>query len=157
MSELPTDRVTVENAPEHVERRSIVVDAEPSAIFDLLADPARHADFDGSGTVKGNRIGPDRLALGARFGMQMKQYGVPYRMTSEVVEFEEDELIAWRHYGRHVWRYRLEAAPGGTRVTEEFDWRPSISRLGLKLIKAPQGNAAAIEQTLVRLAALVEG
>lgn len=40
--------------------RSVTVAAPPAAVFDLLADPRRHAEIDGSGTVKGRirgRIG----------------------------------------------------------------------------------------------------
>ena len=68
---------------------------------------------------------PERLSLGARFGMDMK-LGIPYRITSEVVEFDEDRLIAWRHFGHHIWRYRLEPAEDSetpaTTVTESFEW-----------------------------------
>ncbi len=145
--------VIVEEAPDRVERRSVIVDASPGDVFDLLADPRRHHEIDGSGTVREAGLSaPERLSAGAKFGMKMK-YGVPYRITNTVVEFVEDELIAWRHLGRHVWRYRLEALEGGgTKVTEEFDWRPAIFPPALKLIGAPTDNAEAIEKTLTRLA-----
>lgn len=150
--------VITEDAPDQVERRSLVIDAPAATIFDLLADPHRHHEFDGSGTVRESRVeAPERLELGSRFGMKMKQYGIPYGITSEVVEFEENERIAWRHLGRHVWRYTLEPVDGGTKVTEEFDWRPSPVKLALKLAKAPQKNAEAIEQTLRRLSDAVTG
>ena len=65
------------------------IPASPYAIFDVLADPSRHAEIDGSGTVKASRAGaPERLSLGATFGMDM-QVGVPYRIKNTVVEFEE--------------------------------------------------------------------
>ena len=64
-----------------------VIDAPPEAIFALLADPRRHRDFDGSGTVGDAKDLPDRLRLGSTFGMSMKQ-GVSYSMVNEVVEFE---------------------------------------------------------------------
>lgn len=151
-----TSAVSIEDAPERVERRSIVVDASPSAVFELLADPAQHATFDGSGTVR--RAASDeqgRLSLGSKFGMKMK-YGIPYRITNEVIEFDVNERIAWRHIGRHVWRYTLEPAGEGdgkprTKIVEEFDWRPSRAPWALKLVNAPRDNAAAIERTLVRL------
>ncbi len=70
-------------------RRSTVVAATPKQVFDLLADPRRHAEFDGSGSVKDAVSGPPRLALGSKFGMNMK-LGLPYRISNEVVEFDED-------------------------------------------------------------------
>ena len=105
--------------------------AEPQAIFDLLADPTKHALIDGSGTVRDAQPGnPERLSLGAKFSLSMKQ-GLPYKITNEVVEFDEPTQIAWRHIGHHVWRYRLRPVDGGTEVTE--DPRPllqEIRRLG---------------------------
>jgi hypothetical protein len=129
------------------------VPTDPQAIFDLLADPAQHATIDGSGSVRSSSTAtPDRLALGTKFGMSMK-LGVPYKITNEVVEFEEPSLIAWRHMGGHIWRYRLRAVDGGTEVTEEFDFRPARSAMALKLSGAPKRNAKAIEATLDRLVA----
>jgi hypothetical protein len=140
------------DTPDRVVRRSAVVAAPAQEIFDLLADPARHAEIDGSGTVQGSRVGgPERLAPGAKFGMSMK-LGVPYRITNEVVEFDEPNVIAWRHVGGHVWRYRLEPDEGGTRVTEEFDYRTAKAPVVLEWTKAPQRNAKAIDATLQRLA-----
>ena len=79
-----------------------VIAASPDAIFDVLADPRRHAEIDGSGSVENVREGTaERLALGTHFGMDMK-IGMPYRVQNEVVEFEEDRKIAWRHLGHDV-------------------------------------------------------
>ena len=108
-----------------------VIPAEAGAIFDLLADPSRHHDIDGSGTVREAKGGSERLALGSRFGMSMKM-GIPYSMVSEVVEFEEDRRIAWQTRGPgwlgskvagRIWRYELEPVDGGTRVRESWDIR----------------------------------
>jgi uncharacterized protein YndB with AHSA1/START domain len=108
--------------------RFIPVPAE--AIFDLLADPSRHQEIDGSGTVKGTPEGSQRLALGSTFGMSMKM-GIGYSMTSTVVEFEENRRIAWQprpsvsfmrwFAGGRIWRYELEPAEGGTLVRETWD------------------------------------
>ncbi|SDP14070.1 Polyketide cyclase / dehydrase and lipid transport [Klenkia soli] len=99
---------------------STVVDASPAEVFALLADPRRHAEIDGSGTVQRVVSAPERLELGSEFSMAMRM-GARYRVTNRVVEFEADRLIAWRHVGLHRWRYELEPATGGTRVTETWD------------------------------------
>jgi uncharacterized protein YndB with AHSA1/START domain len=134
-----------------------VIRASAETIFDLLADPAAHHRFDGSGMVQGHRLSaPDRLSLGASFGMNMKLGPIPYRMSNEVVEFEDNKRIAWRHLGHHIWRYVLEPADGGTRVTESFDW----SAARAPFIYGPFGyierNQQAVVATLDRLAELVE-
>ncbi|MFM7488772.1 MAG: SRPBCC family protein [Actinomycetota bacterium] len=131
-----------------------VVAATPQQIFDLLADPKRHADIDGSGSVKAAQSdAPARLSLGAKFGMDMK-IGTPYKITNEVVEFDEGKRIAWRHFGGHVWRYVLEPTDGGTLVTEQFDFNGSKSQLMLRAISAPGRNKKSMIATLDRLAKL---
>ena len=148
----PSDNATTSN-DDKVVRGIRFVPTEPQAIFDLLADPSRHAEIDGSGTVRSsNDDAPARLTLGSKFSMSMK-LGVPYKITNEVVEFDEPSLIAWQHMGKHIWRYRLRAVDGGTEVTEEFDFRPARSATALKLSGTPKRNAKAIEATLDRLVA----
>lgn len=132
---------------------STVVAAPPEQVFALLADPRRHSEFDGSGTVRDAVSGPDRLSLGSKFGMSMKM-GVPYKISNEVVEFEEGRRIGWRHFGHHVWRYELEPVPGGTRVTETFDYSTARSAGFIELMKFPARNAKGIEATLARLEGL---
>ncbi len=119
MSESP-DVVTVERT----------IAAEPAAIFALLADPNRHRDIDGSGTVRSAKGDAARLAMGSRFGMSMK-LGMPYSMVNEIIEFDEPKRIAWQTrpptsiggklFGGRIWRYELEPTDGGTRVRESWD------------------------------------
>lgn len=130
-----------------------VVAAPAERVFEVLADPAQHPAIDGSGSVRASRTAePERLALGARFGMSMR-IGLPYAITNVVVEFEEGRRIAWRHFGGHRWRWELEPVDGGrTRVTETFDWSTSHAPWLLELAGAPARNRRAIEATLDRLA-----
>jgi uncharacterized protein YndB with AHSA1/START domain len=129
-----------------------VIAAPPEVIFDILADPSRHAEIDGSGTVVKARGEVPRLALGSRFGMDMKM-GVPYRMVSTVVDFEEGRRIAWRHVGGHTWRYDLEPTDAGTAVTETFDWSTSKAPWFIELARFPKRHPPAMEKTLERLEA----
>ena len=131
--------------------RSTIVPASAADIFNLLADPRRHSEIDGSGSVKNAQMNaPERLSLGAQFGMDMRIV-VPYKIMNTVVEFEEGHRIAWRHFGGHVWRYTLEPVESGTKVTEEFDSTNSKSQLMLKIMNAHANNAKAIEKTLENL------
>lgn len=138
-----------------VVEHSRLVNASAQEIFDLLADPTRHAEIDGSGSVQGVVDGraPERLSLGARFGMKMR-IGAPYTIRNEVVEFDEPTRIAWRHLGGHVWRYLLEPVDeSSTTVAEQFDATQSRAPFLLKLMRAHRNNGRAIEQTLERLVA----
>ena len=133
-----------------------VIPTSPEKIFDLLADPARHRDIDGSGSVRNAKGEPQRLALGSKFGMSMKM-GVPYSMVSTVIEFEENRKIAWQTWppigkfmaGGRIWRYELEPVEGGTRVTETWD----ISQEKIKALvnmggKTAEHTRGSMEKTL---------
>lgn len=123
----------------------------PEAIFALLTSPKGHTRIDGSGTVQGRISGPEPLELGSRFHMKMKMGPVPYRMRSEVKEYQENRLIAWAHLGRHRWRYELEPIDGGTRVTETFDWSTAISSKVIELAGYPKKHPANMDATLARI------
>ena len=107
------------------------VKAPPAEVFALLADPSRHREIDGSGTLRDADGGATRLALGDVFGMRMQAGPAPYRMLNEVVEFEADRRIAWqarpdrawaaKAIGGRIWRYELAARDGGTLVRETWD------------------------------------
>ena len=106
-----------------------VIPAPPERIFELLADPTRHSEIDGSGTLVESKEPSKRLGLGDTFGMSMKM-GVPYSMVSTIIELEENRRIAWQtrgpgrigsKAGGRIWRYELEPVEGGTRVRESWD------------------------------------
>jgi len=140
-----------------------IIPAPAEVIFDLLADPTRHREIDGSGTVRDAKQESQRLQLGSQFGMSMKM-GIPYSMVSTVVEFEENRRIAWQTrgptpIGRHVagrtWRYELEPVQGGTRVRESWDittespfTRPLVRPAAGKTRKNMEATLARIEEVL---------
>ena len=132
---------------------SVVIDAPAETVFAILADPRQQTRIDGSGSVRGLLAGPDRLSKGATFGVDMKLFGVPYKMRNTVVEFEEGRRIAWRHFGGHRWRYVLEPTEGGTRVTESFDYSmyAAPQRLLIEGLRFPARNRAGIAGTLAKL------
>jgi uncharacterized protein YndB with AHSA1/START domain len=137
-----------------VERR---IPASPEAIFALLADPRRHHELDGSGTVRAAKNTPATLSLGTSFGMSM-HLGIPYSMVSTVIEYEPNRVIAWQTYppgparrlaGGRIWRYELTPADGTTLVRETWD----ISQERVKaLVRPARGRViAAMTKTLERL------
>jgi len=137
---------------------STVIDAAPSVVFAILADPRQHPRIDGSGSVQNIVSAPDRLTTGSRFSVAMRLFGLPYQVTNKVVDYEDDRRIAWRHFGAHRWRYELEPVDGGTRVTETFDYsryHPVAARV-LEVLRFPERNRQGIVDTLARLKAAAE-
>jgi hypothetical protein len=146
-----------------------VIPGSAQAIFNLLADPSRHREIDGSGAVRDPRGPAERLQLGSCFGMSMKM-GLPYAMESRVVEFDEPKLIAWqttgptrfgRHVGGRLWRYELEEVDGGTRVRETWDisqesaFTKPIVRLARS--KTEQNMTATLERIEQKVTESVDG
>jgi hypothetical protein len=134
---------------------SKVIAADPQRLFDIVADPSMHVAMDGSGTLQAIRgEAPERLTMGAKFGVDMKM-GAPYKITNTVIEFDEGKQIAWRHFNGHVWRYIFEAVDGGTQVTEQWDARPAKNKIFLLLSGFSGRNRKGIIATLERLDELI--
>ena len=134
---MATDQDVTTTITEDTVSATGIVPATPAAVFDFLRRPANHSELSGDGTVKGSRTGDEELSMDSRFGMKMK-VGVPYRMSSKVVEFEQDHLIAWCHFGGHRWRWELEPVDGGTQVTETFDMSTAKFPPALRLAGYPK-------------------
>jgi hypothetical protein len=143
-----------------------VIPSPPGPIFDLIADASRHPDIDGSGALKAVKEGgPDRLTLGAQFGMSMHQ-GVNYSMVNTVIEYEENKRLAWqaklprfpgRFVGGRIWRYELEPAEGGTLVRESWDISADHQRRFLKMGKVADYTRSNMQKTLARIEELTTG
>jgi uncharacterized protein YndB with AHSA1/START domain len=147
--------VTVDAGPNQVSR-SVEVNAPAAELFELVADPRRHHELDGSGTVGDNINAPAKLVPGARFSTKMKMYGVPYRITSVITALKPNELIEWRHPVGHHWRWEFtELTPTTTKVTETFDFTDAGAiKERLKYYRRmgfAKSNAKGIEATLTRL------
>jgi hypothetical protein len=85
--------------------------------------------------------------------------GINYRIKNKVVEFKENELIAWRHFGQWRWRYELKAlGNGSTEVTETFDgsYAPGLAQLWLNFRDAYPWTQKAVAKSLVRLKEVAE-
>jgi uncharacterized protein YndB with AHSA1/START domain len=121
------------------ERKSVEasrrIQAPVALIFEVLADPERHVDFDGSDMLRGAVVGRPIAAVGDTFSIKMNRLGRDYLMINHVVEFEPDRRIFW------------EPAPGdlGTAGGDP-------SRLGIPAgyrwgyILAPDGDATVVTE-----------
>lgn len=148
--------ITVVDAGPGQESRSVEVAAPAAELFAIVADPRRHHELDGSGTVGDNIFTPAKLVVGSRFATKMRMFGTPYRSTSTVTALEPDELIEWQLPLGHRWRWEFMAlSPTLTRVTETYDYR-NTGRVKDRLrfyerTGFAKNNAAGIEATLAKL------
>ena len=126
-----------EYQPVAVSRR---IRAPAREIFQVLADPVRHPEFDGSQMLRGPVSTAVISAVGDVFVMKMYYCEIgDYEMNNHVVEYEQDRRIGWEpEAGRghpdaapgssapprwgHRWSYQLTPdGPDATIVTEIYD------------------------------------
>jgi hypothetical protein len=143
-------------------------------IFQTLANPVRHPEFDGSEMLRGPVSTAVISAVGDVFVMKMYYSEIgDYEMNNHVVEYEPDRRIGWEpEAGRghpdavpgcpaprwgHRWSYQLTPdGPDATIVTETYDCSaaPAHERLAI-------GNgtiwAGGMAKTLELLDALCAG
>ncbi|WP_419922482.1 SRPBCC family protein [Candidatus Poriferisodalis sp.] len=142
------------------ERQSVsverLIDAPAAQIFAVLADPSRHCEIDGSGTLVRVTSSNTPLTLGSTFSVRVR-LGVAYTVKNRVLEFEENRLIAWAHWNGHRWRYELEPSDDdSTLVRETFVWGTARWPRFLEFTGYDKKNVPSMEATLERLAAVVE-
>jgi hypothetical protein len=121
-------------------------------IFQVIANPARHPEFDGSESLRGAGSTAVISAVGDVFVMKMHFAHLgDYEMNNHVVEYERDRRIGWEpEAGRghpdaapdspeptrwgHRWSYQLTPdGPDATIVTEIYDCSraPEKERAGM--------------------------
>lgn len=71
------------------------IEAPAALIFEILANPQRHTEFDGSDMLKGAVVDRPISGVGEMFTIKMHRLGRDYEMINHVVEFEPNRLIAW--------------------------------------------------------------
>ncbi len=135
--------MTEESKPVEV---SLRIEAPANLIFEILANPQRHMDFDGSGMLRGAVLDRHVSAVGDTFTMKMHRLGDDYLMVNYVVEFEPDRRIFW------------EPAPGDPSRAEGND----PSKVGLPAgyrwgyILAPDGDDATVVTEVFDYGSLTE-
>jgi hypothetical protein len=150
--------VSDDHEPAAVSRR---IAASAADIFEILADPKRHLDLDGSGMLRGAVSNAVVSGVGDVFVMKMyfSEYG-DYEMNNHVVEYEHDRRIGWEpEAGRghpdaataaarwgHRWIFDLVPdGPQATIVTEIYDCS-----------RTPHDESASIDNGRVWVEAMTE-
>ncbi len=139
------------------------INAPAHELFEVLRDPRRHHEIDGSSMVRDSDA-PPIDAIGEAFVMRMHndEFG-DYEMRNEVVEFVRDRAIAWapkRHDvdddedWDHRWGWRLTPVRDGTEVTAFFDCT-RVPDEGRRILRDGERWRPDLERSLEQLDALV--
>ena len=163
--------MTQEGQEVEVTRR---IEAPAARIFEILANPQRHMDFDGSAMLQGAASNRQISDVGDTFIMKMHRLGRDYLMINRVVDFEPDRRIHWEPAPGDVdtaggdpskvgvpagYRWGFNLAPDGdatTIVTEVFDCgaeenRWILQREGGQWINGTSSVRESMAATLERL------
>jgi uncharacterized protein YndB with AHSA1/START domain len=139
------------------------IDASPQDVFEVLRNPRRHHEFDGSSMVRDSEAPPIESG-GDVFIMRMHndEFG-DYEMRNEVVEYIQNEAVAWapkRHDidddvdWNHRWGWRLQPDGAATVVTAFFDCT-RVPDDGRRILRDGERWRPVLERSLERLDGLI--
>ena len=140
------------------------IDASTSDVFDVLTNPHRHHELDGSGFVTGIDHGDRITATGQSFRMNMTgdHMGGDYQTDNVVTGFDPHHLVAWQTApaGQEPpgweWLWELKAdGSDATDVTLTYDWSKVTDPQILEKVSFPLVSQSQLEDSLARLASAV--
>lgn len=141
-------------------RVSCTVSASAEAVFALLADPARHREFDGSGMVRDPIDSAPLTTEGQIFEMNMyhERFG-DYVIQNHVRVLKSNEEISWmpsgggREPAGYWWGYDITAIDEHScEVGLNYDWTDVTHPKVLE--RFPRSNQDEMQASLVDLQAL---
>ncbi len=151
---------------ESIQTAARTINASAGDIFDVLSNPDRHAEFDGSGFVRSAEKSQRIQAIGDVFRMNMEgdHMGGEYQVDNHVVGFQPGHLLAWKTAPAGTeppgwqWVYELTAAGSDqTEVSLTYDWSAVTDKDLLKKIPFPLVSSDQMAGSLAQLAAVVNG
>ena len=144
---------------------SRVIDASAADIFNLLSNPERHHELDGSGMVISDEKTDRITASGQVFTMNMNNAKMgDYQTDNHVTGYDHNKILAWQTAVAGTepkgWQWVWELQPDGsdsTEVTLTYDWNNVTDKETLKQVTFPMVSKEDLEQSLNQLAAAVSG
>jgi ligand-binding SRPBCC domain-containing protein len=110
------------------------IDAQPEVCFDLSLDVDLHTRSTGAREEIVGGVRSGRMKLGDDVTWKAWHFGIPFRMTSRITEYERpaffvDEqarglFATWRH------EHLFEEREGGTLMTDVVDYRSPLGPIG---------------------------
>lgn len=142
------------------------IDAPTQAVFDVLSNPQRHQELDGSGFVVSDDKTDRITGTGQVFRMNMTgpHMGGDYQTDNTVTGYDANHLLAWQTAPADNpppgWEWTWELGAQGsdsTEVTLTYDWSKVTDPDLLSKLSFPLISQAQLEDSLGRLASAVSG
>ncbi len=140
------------------------IDASAADIFDVLSNPKRHPELDGSGFIRSDEKAERIKAVGDVFRMNMEgpHMGGEYQTDNTVSGLDHNKLIAWKTAPADTdppgWEWLWELDPQGpdsTEVTLTYDWSKVTDKKILSMVSFPLISKEELEDSLGNLASCV--
>ncbi|WP_207838701.1 SRPBCC family protein [Williamsia soli] len=138
------------------------IEAPVDAVFDVLSNPERHLELDGSGFIRSVDHADRIQKVGEVFTMNMEgdHVGGEYKTDNHVTGYAKDKLLAWQtalagtEPAGWEWLWELEAqGPNETLVRHTYDWSKVTDKKLLEQLKFPLVTEDQLTDTLGKLAA----
>jgi len=145
---------------------SRVLDAPAHEVFDVLSNPKRHVEVDGSGFIRSDDRAERVTEVGQVFRMNMEgdHMGGEYQTDNHVTGFEQNRRLAWQTAPAGTtppgWQWVWELTPTGPDSTEvelTYDWSAVTDKELLSKVTFPLVEEKQLEDSLGNLAAAVAG
>jgi uncharacterized protein YndB with AHSA1/START domain len=142
------------------------INASSQDLFDVLSNPQRHPELDGSGFVVSDEKTDRITGTGQVFRMNMTgdHMGGDYQTDNTVAGYEKNHLLAWQTAPADTdppgweWVWQLEAqGSDSTAVTLTYDWSKVTDQDLLAKVHFPLVPESALEDSLGNLASAVSG
>ncbi|MEO6651494.1 MAG: polyketide cyclase [Ilumatobacteraceae bacterium] len=137
------------------------IPAAAKEVFDVLSNPHRHTELDGSGFVRGLEHGDRLTEVGQKFVMNMSgdHMGGDYKTDNIVSAYDANHMIGWKTAPAGMeppgweWLWNLESeGSDSTMASLTYDWskvtdKDLLDKIGFPLVKESQ-----LDDSLDRLA-----
>ena len=137
-----------------------VIDQPADVLFEILSNPQRHPEIDGSGMVRADEKTDRIQRVGQVFTMNMHNDAMgDYQTDNAVSGYQQNKLLAWKTApaGKEPagwqWVWELEPnGPGSTVVRHTYDWSAVTDKAVLQRVSFPLIPQDALQESLSRLA-----
>ncbi|MET4079891.1 hypothetical protein ABIB53_003084 [Janibacter sp. UYMM211] len=140
------------------------VDASAKDLFEVLTNPKRHTELDGSGFVRSDERSNRIQGVGDVFTMNMEgdHMGGEYQTDNHVTAYAENTMVGWQTAPAGTdpkgweWLWELDAqGPDSTLVSLTYDWSKVTDKELLQQVSFPLVSKGQLEDSLGNLAAAV--
>jgi uncharacterized protein YndB with AHSA1/START domain len=137
------------------------IDAPAADLFDVLSNPKRHVELDGSGFVRSDENAERIQKVGDVFRMNMSgdHMGGEYQTDNTVSGYSHNSLLAWKTAPADTdppgWEWLWELTPTGPDATDvrlTYDWSAVTDKEILSKVTFPLVTKDQLEDSLARLA-----